>query len=90
MGIGIGSKQPRYGPRMLSGWERFQAWQNSRKHAVQGYLAANEEASAAFSAALINQVQGQAELATKAAIKRIAEEAAAKVAKAEAMIDKVV
>lgn len=84
----IGSKQPRYGPRMQSGWERFQAWRNARKSAVARFSAEATDASSALSAALISQTKGQAELAAQMALKRITTEAAAKVEKAQATLDK--
>jgi hypothetical protein len=73
---------------MLSGWERFQAWRNARKSAVGRFIADGQSASASLSTALIAQTRGHAELAAQAAIKRIANEAAAKVAQAQNTLDK--
>jgi hypothetical protein len=86
----IGAKQPRYGPRLLSGWERFQAWRNARKSAVTHFMSEGATASASLTAALNNQIAGEAKLAAQAAIKRIGNEAAGKVAKAQSVLDKLV
>ena len=85
---GIGAKSPRYGPRLLGGWERFQAWRNARKSAVATFADSASTASASLSSALNAQTEGLAIIAAQIAIKRIAGEAAAKVQKAQATLDK--
>jgi len=66
--------------RKQSGFEQMQMWREKRRAANESYVNSNAEVANAFTGAFISQTQGLAELAARAAAKRVVEQTQAKFA----------
>lgn len=63
-----------------SAFKHMESWREKRRVANESYLNSNAETANAFTGAFINQTSGMAELAAKAAAKRVIEQTQAKFA----------
>jgi hypothetical protein len=63
-----------------SAYAQMQAWREKRRAASDAYLNSNSELANAFTSASVSQTNGMAELAAKAAAKRVIEQTQAKFA----------
>jgi hypothetical protein len=66
--------------RKQSGFEQMQMWREKRRAANESYLNGNAELANAFTGAFISRTNGMAELAAKAAGKRVLAQTQAKFA----------
>lgn len=66
--------------RKPSAFEQMQSWREKRRAASESYLNSNAELLNAVTSASINKASGMAELAAKAAARRVVEQTQAKFA----------